>query len=109
MQEGTRLYVHRRLNTESWEDRNSREKRYRTSVVAEKLIVLRNDREPSTNGQDSQRGSDKKEEVPAGTTAAYDDSEILFLGRGIVAAARRQHQDVSRSVAPSPCDTHRIR
>jgi single-strand DNA-binding protein len=38
VQQGTKLYVHGRRNTESWEDRRSGEKRYRMSVVAEKLI-----------------------------------------------------------------------
>jgi single-stranded DNA-binding protein len=38
--QGTRLYVQGRLNTESWDDRRSGQKRYRMSVVAEKLIVL---------------------------------------------------------------------
>jgi Single-strand binding protein family len=49
VQQGTRLYVHGRLNTESWEDRNSRERRYRISIVAEKLLVLGNGRQPASS------------------------------------------------------------
>jgi single-strand DNA-binding protein len=43
--QGTRLYVQGRLNTESWDDRKSGQKRYRMSVVAEKLIVLKHARQ----------------------------------------------------------------
>ncbi|PYY03975.1 MAG: single-stranded DNA-binding protein [Acidobacteria bacterium] len=77
VQQGTRLYVHGRLNTESWEDRNSGEKRYRTSVVAEKLLVLGNGRQPTNNDRESQSESDG-EEAANGLTTGMDDSEIPF-------------------------------
>jgi single-strand DNA-binding protein len=47
--QGTRLYVQGRLNTESWDDRRSGQKRYRMSVVAEKLIVLEHARQERCN------------------------------------------------------------
>jgi len=77
VQQGTRLYVHGRLNTESWEDRNSGEKRYRTSVIAEKLIVLGNGRQASGNDRDSQTEPDR-EEAGNGSTTPIDDSSIPF-------------------------------
>ena len=77
VRQGTRLYVHGRLNTESWEDRNSREKRYRTSVVAEKLIVLGNNKQP--NGDDhGSRHESEKEDIANSLAPAIDDSDIPF-------------------------------
>lgn len=77
VQQGTRLYVHGRLNTESWEDRNSRERRYRTSVVAETLLVLGNGRQPASSDRDSQSEAGP-EEATTGLTTPIDDSEIPF-------------------------------
>jgi single-strand DNA-binding protein len=76
VQQGTKLYVHGRLNTESWEDRRSGEKRYRMSVVAEKLIVLSNGRQGAGNGRDSQSGPDRAETTNASTEAV--DEQIPF-------------------------------
>lgn len=76
VQQGTKLYVHGRLNTESWEDRRSGEKRYRMSVVAEKLIVLSNGRQRAGNGRDSQSGPDRAETTNASTEAV--DKQIPF-------------------------------
>ena len=72
VQQGTRLYVHGGLQTESWEDRNSRAKRYRTSVVAEKLIVLGEGREHSADCQESQR-KPQNEEISNRSAARFDD------------------------------------
>jgi single-strand DNA-binding protein len=77
VQQGTRLYVQGRLNTESWEDRNSREKRYQTSVVAEKLLVLGNGKQPAKNDRDSQSESNP-EEATNGLSTPIDDFDIPF-------------------------------
>jgi single-strand DNA-binding protein len=76
VQQGTKLYVHGRLNTESWEDRRSGEKRYRMSVVAEKLIVLSNGRQGAGNDRDSQSRPDRAETTNASPEAV--DEQIPF-------------------------------
>lgn len=77
VQQGSRLYVQGRLNTESWEDRHSGEKRYRTSVVAEKLIVVANGRQAA--GGEVAHGEPERQEAPSnGSVASFDDSEIPF-------------------------------
>ena len=76
IQQGTKLYVHGRLNTESWEDRNSGEKRYRTSVIAEKLIVLGNGREGAGNDRNAQTKPDRAETTNGSTTPV--DEQIPF-------------------------------
>jgi single-strand DNA-binding protein len=37
---GTRVYIEGRLQTRSWDDKNSGEKRYKTEVIAQDMIIL---------------------------------------------------------------------
>jgi single-strand DNA-binding protein len=71
--QGTRLYVQGRLNTESWDDRRSGQKRYRMSVVAEKLIVLEHARQRN----DATKPSAPPEAASVGTGQVSDDSEAV--------------------------------
>jgi single-strand DNA-binding protein len=67
---GTRLYVQGRLNTESWDDRRSGQKRYRMSVVAERLIVLEHARQRN----DATKPSAPQKPAPVGTSPVSSDS-----------------------------------
>lgn len=40
VRKGTKLYVEGKLQTTNWQDRQSGEKKYRTEVVARKLVLL---------------------------------------------------------------------
>jgi single-strand DNA-binding protein len=40
LKKGTRVYIEGRLQTRSWEDRNTGEKRYMTEVIAQDMIIL---------------------------------------------------------------------
>jgi single stranded DNA-binding protein len=40
LKKGTRVYIEGRLQTRSWDDRNTGEKRYITEVVAQDMIIL---------------------------------------------------------------------
>jgi single-strand DNA-binding protein len=71
--QGTRLYVQGRLNAESWDDRMSGQKRYRMSVVAEKLIVL----EHARQGNDATKPSAPPESACVSTGQVNDDSEAV--------------------------------
>src|SRR5215467_10627884 len=56
--EGAHLYIEGKLQTTSWEDRQSAEKKYRTEIVVSDLVVLRS-REKGNGAQPA--GSDKAE------------------------------------------------
>jgi single-strand DNA-binding protein len=60
---GTRVYVEGRLQTRSWDDKNTNEKRYRTEVIAQDMIILsaRGDRSP----QDFDPPAQDEEDIPA--------------------------------------------
>ncbi|MFQ3630609.1 single-stranded DNA-binding protein [Roseiflexus sp.] len=54
LKKGTRVYIEGRLQTRSWDDRNTGEKRYTTEVVAQDMIILtpKGDRVPSVEAGD---------------------------------------------------------
>jgi single-strand DNA-binding protein len=83
VQQGTRIFVQGRLNTESWDDRRSGEKRYRTSVVAEKLVILSNgNRNRAKNqGPDSEplkREPGKQKMNEEEPPASFSEADIPF-------------------------------
>jgi single-strand DNA-binding protein len=65
---GTRVYVEGRLQTRSWDDKNTGEKRYKTEVIAQDMIILssRGERVPTGEGDYSPEPVD---EAPAPTQA----------------------------------------
>jgi single-strand DNA-binding protein len=69
VRKGTKLYIEGKLQTSSWQDRQSGEKKYRTEIVARDLVLL-GSRENGKNAgtQAAEHGSDA-EPVPA----AVDD------------------------------------
>jgi len=71
---GTKLYVEGRLQTSTWEDRQSGEKKYRTEIVARDLVLLgsRDGAEPETEGPNRER-----ETVRAGS-GEITDEDIPF-------------------------------
>lgn len=64
---GRRVYVEGRVRTRSWEGQDGT-KKYRTEVVANKVLFL------ERNGQ----GPDKAEEVPGGSGSSQDIEELPF-------------------------------
>ena len=71
---GTKLYVEGRLQTSTWEDRQSGEKKYRTEIVARDLVLLgsRDGAEPETEHPNRER-----ETVHAGS-GEITDEDIPF-------------------------------
>jgi single-strand DNA-binding protein len=69
IRKGTKLYIEGKLQTTSWQDRQSGEKKYRTEIVARDLVLL-GSRE---NGQNAaaQAGGHGSDTEPA--PAADDD------------------------------------
>ena len=83
VEKGTRLYVQGRLNTDSWEDRHTGQKRYRTLVVARRLIIL--DKGRGTSGKNADSGGAqpkgqgaKQERSATSARPPFEDSDIPF-------------------------------
>ncbi|MEO6078105.1 MAG: single-stranded DNA-binding protein [Candidatus Andersenbacteria bacterium] len=63
---GRQVYIEGALQTQSWDDKTSGQKRYRTEVVAENMIMLGNKSDPSTgSGQATQSRSFDGQANPA--------------------------------------------
>ncbi len=86
VKKGSKIYIEGRLQTSSWEDKQSGEKKYRTEVVASDLVLLGGRGEgggdhegrPSRSGASSfdQRTSHSEEHVPS--SAEITDEDIPF-------------------------------
>ena len=75
VQKGTKLFIEGRLQTSSWEDRNSGEKKYRVEIVARDIVLL-GSREADSNG-DRGHVEEEREPVHAGA-AEITDEDIPF-------------------------------
>jgi len=55
LEKGTHVYIEGRLQTRSWDDRNTGEKRYITEVVAQEMIILspKSDRVPAVDMEEA--------------------------------------------------------
>jgi single-strand DNA-binding protein len=70
---GSRLYVEGKLQTSSWEDKQSGDKKYRTEIVARELVLLG----PHTSDSDAQdRPTRNRRHEP------QDEQEPAYAGAG---------------------------
>ena len=66
---GSKLYVEGKLQTSTWEDKQTREKRYRTEIVAREILLL-SSRE---NGQEDRPTTAGEDSTPESVSTAVDD------------------------------------
>jgi single-strand DNA-binding protein len=69
---GSKVYISGRLETQSWDDKQSGEKKYKTQIVVNDLIMLDG---KSGNGESSKRS---KESPRAHKDRPIDDSDVPF-------------------------------
>jgi single-strand DNA-binding protein len=72
---GSRVYIEGRLQTSSWEDRQSGETKYRTEIVAREIVLLGS--KQGDNEEHLRSGGDAEPE-PAYASSEMDDLEIPF-------------------------------
>ena len=72
VKKGSKVYIEGRLQTSSWEDKQSGEKKYRTEIVAGDLVLL--DGRGESHGQDEPKQRTRQAEtVPAGSEITDED------------------------------------
>jgi single-strand DNA-binding protein len=77
VKKGAKLYIEGKLQTSSWEDRESGTQKYRTEIVARDLVLL-GSHENGGGGEDwSNRNGDERQSVYAGS-AEITDEDIPF-------------------------------
>lgn len=72
---GDKVYIEGKLQTSSWEDRNSGDRKYRTEIVARNIVLLGSRGTDANSGQDGQE--DERETVHAGA-GEITDEDIPF-------------------------------
>jgi single-strand DNA-binding protein len=70
VKKGAKLYIEGRLQTSSWEDRESGSRKYRTEIVARDIVLL-------SNGNRGQAGAARQErkDIPASTDVMQEREE----------------------------------
>ena len=69
VRKGSKLYVEGKLQTSTWDDKQTGEKRYRTDIVAREILLL----SPRENGQEDIQTTAGEETTPGSVSAAVDD------------------------------------
>ncbi|HEY1808940.1 MAG TPA: single-stranded DNA-binding protein [Acidobacteriaceae bacterium] len=74
VKKGAKLYVEGRIQTRSWDDKESGQKKYRTEIIVNDLVLLSGRGEGDSGG--SSRGSSYDQRQPAGTDDLAHSAEI---------------------------------
>ena len=74
VRKGSKLYIEGKLQTSTWEDEQSGEKKYRTEIVARDIVLL-GARDNGEQGR-NERGSDESQAEP--TPVGVGDTDIPF-------------------------------
>jgi len=77
IKKGSKVYIEGRLQTSSWEDKQSGEKKYRTEIIAQDLVMLGGRGDVEQDGGSLRNGNHGRhqEEVPTGEIT---DEDIPF-------------------------------
>src|SRR5215472_5779760 len=83
LKKGSKVYVEGRLQTRSWDDKNTNQKRYMTEVVVNDLVLLSGRGEGDTAGYSRGGGNNFDQRTPepepaAATSSAISDEDIPF-------------------------------
>ena len=89
LRKGSKIYIEGRLETRSWEDKDSGKKQYRTEIIADNMIML-------DRASDSPAGGAPQSESPA------DDSEPRYEQAPQTPAAQPQATAPQTPAAPAP-------
>lgn len=74
---GSKVYVEGKLQTTSWEDRQSGERKYRTEIVARELLLL-GPREQSGGGHQDPTHSENESQLAHAGSGEIVDEDIPF-------------------------------
>jgi single-strand DNA-binding protein len=80
VKKGSKLYIEGRLQTSSWDDKESGQKRYKTEVIANDLVLLsgRGEGDGSSRSRGASASAGMDQRVPEPDTAQITDEDIPF-------------------------------
>ena len=77
VRKGSKVYIEGRLQTSSWEDKQSGEKKYRTEIVAQDLLLL-GDRRDAEQDDVSPHNGNRPARVEESDSPEITDADIPF-------------------------------
>ncbi len=69
VKKGSKIYVEGKIQTRSWDDKESGQKRYRTEIIVNELVLL-SSRDEGSGG--ASQGGYSRQSSPASSTASFD-------------------------------------
>jgi single-strand DNA-binding protein len=76
VKKGSKLYIEGKIQTRSWDDKNSGEKKYRTEVIVNELVLLSGKGEGGDGGNNYNRGSSHEQRGAASSDELVNSTEI---------------------------------
>ena len=80
VKKGSKIYIEGRLQTSSWDDKESGQKRYKTEIIASDLVLLggRGDGEAAGRGRSGGEHDQRTPEPDHSQAAQITDEDIPF-------------------------------
>ena len=78
LKKGKLVYIEGQLRTDSWEDKESGQKRYRTEIVAQNMQMLDRRGDEGGGGGGAYAGGARKDSSASQEAAPEDDEEVPF-------------------------------
>jgi single-strand DNA-binding protein len=78
LRKGKLVFIEGRIQTDSWDDKESGQKKYRTDIVANEMKMLDKKGDDEGSGGGSYTGSRKQSSSGASTAQMDDDEEVPF-------------------------------
>jgi single-strand DNA-binding protein len=78
LSKGSKVYIEGRLQTRSWDDRHTGQRRYMTEIVASNLVLLDGKRNGSPDSASESESNAGRDAAESGSSSPIDDSEIPF-------------------------------
>jgi single-strand DNA-binding protein len=76
VKKGSKLYIEGRIQTRSWDDKETNQKRYRTEIVVNDLVLLSGRGDGESGGASRSGGSSYDQRPPAHTDELVQSTEI---------------------------------
>lgn len=76
VKKGTQLFIEGKIQTRSWDDKNSGEKKYRTEILVNELTLLGKPGEGGSGGSYSRSSTATYDQRPPANQPAYEDTNI---------------------------------
>ena len=74
VQKGSKLYIEGKIQTRSWDDKQSGEKRYRTEIIVNDISLLSSREDQGQQSSSNGNASRQNTRQPAYADGGYDDS-----------------------------------